>query len=123
MPGSGSCRKLVIRGHEHGQHFASFCAGRDIWAQGCLSVLARGKKLAWFSAETDTWDHEYLSWPWKGRTQPGLGKNRNEAQEYLLGWKKGRTQLGSVQRLEGGLGSVCKCLAQGLDQAWASASP
>ena len=53
----------------------------------------------------------------KGRTQAGQSKDQNEAQEYLLGWKKGRTQLGSVQRLEAGLGSVCKCLAQGLDQS------
>ena len=50
-----------IGGHEHGKHLASFHAGPDIWAQGCLSVLARGMKLGWFSAETKMWVQKYLS--------------------------------------------------------------
>ena len=57
--------KMLLRPHiscyEHGKHLASFHAGPDIWAQGCLSVLARGMKLGWFSAETKMWVQKYLS--------------------------------------------------------------
>ena len=33
----------------------------------------------------------------KGRTQLGQCKDRNEAQEYLSGWKRGRMKPGSAQ--------------------------
>ena len=63
VPGSRCWLRPVIRGYEHGQLIASFHAGPDIWAQGCLSLLAHRKNLAAFSAVTETCVEKYLSWP------------------------------------------------------------
>ena len=59
--GSGLILGVMNMGRSLG--LGSFFVGPDIWGQGCLSVLSLWKKLAWFSAETETWVQKYLLWP------------------------------------------------------------
>ena len=51
--GSGLILGVMNMGSSLG--LGSFFVGPDIWGQGSLSVLSLWKKLAWFSAETETW--------------------------------------------------------------------
>ena len=55
VPDSRCWLRPHLRGDEHGKYLGPFFAGPDIWGQGSLSVLSLWKKLAWFSAETETW--------------------------------------------------------------------
>ena len=90
-----------------------------------LSVSAcTCEKLAWFTAETKrVFVGVIVVALKKGRTNPGLGKNRKETQGVFVGVEEGQDPACFVQRPRGKIGSVCKCFTRGLDPAWVIACP